>query len=96
MRSEFTHSNLQSLTRCIVTHNTDNRSAGAQRDEVREHVRSATEMHRLAPHIDYRYRRLRRDARYVAPNKLIQHNVAQHKYVTATKISQDLGSTRFS
>jgi hypothetical protein len=50
-------------------------------------------MYRLATNVNDRHRRLRRNARDVAPDKLIEHNVAEHNDLAiAHRSKQLLGS----
>ncbi len=49
----------------------------------------------FSTHIDDRNGRFGRDARDVAPNKFVEHHVAQHENVTVLKCLQDFRSTSF-
>src|SRR3954469_18702590 len=75
--SEFAQLSLQSLAWTILTDHANYRSTCTKSDEVCEHIRGAAEVNRLATHIDNRHRRFGRDARYVAPHKLVEHHVAE-------------------
>ena len=68
----------QALARPIISDDTCDGRAHAERDEVCQHIRRPAQMHRLAPHIHDRHRRFGRDARHFAPHKLVQHQVAEH------------------
>jgi hypothetical protein len=64
--------------------------------QVREDVRCAAEVNRLATHVDDGHRRFRRDSRHVAPDKLVEHHVAQHDDITIAKRVQDFSNTDLS
>src|ERR1044072_5857201 len=80
-RPELAQLSLQTIAWTISSDYANHCAACAERDEIREHVCGAAEVHRLSPHIDDRHRRLGRNTRNVAPNKLIKHHVAQHEDV---------------
>ena len=93
--SELAQTAPQTLACSVIAYHTDNRSACAERNQIRKHVCGATKMHRFTSNVDHRNRRLGRNTRDVAPDKLIEHNVAQHDDVTIAKGMENFGSASF-
>ncbi len=77
-RARFLQTGAQAFTGGIVSDYADYASSGAERDHVGKHIRRAAQMHRLAPNVDDRHRRFGRDTRDLAPDKFIEHHVAEH------------------
>src|SRR5437899_383799 len=46
-------------------------------------------MRGLSLNIDHRYRRLRRNARHIAPNELVQHYIAEHDDITLAHLMKN-------
>src|SRR5205807_439580 len=61
----------------------------SQRQQVCEHIRRAAQMRGLSLNIDHRYRRLRRNARHIAPNELVQHYIAEHNDITLAHLMKN-------
>src|SRR5207248_11777802 len=60
-----------------ISDDADDSRARAERTQVRQNVRRASEMNGLAPDVNYGDGRFRRDARHVAPHELVEHHVAE-------------------
>jgi hypothetical protein len=71
----------RSTTRCASI-------SGAERDEVARDVAGAADHHFAALAGDHRRRRLRRDARHLAVDELVEHQVAHHEHRLAGEVRE--------
>src|SRR6266550_2468256 len=78
LRTKLPQCCLNSFAGRVIADYANYATTRAQSNDIREHVRRAAEMRRLALNVDDRHWRFGRDAAYVAPNKFIQHHIAQH------------------
>ncbi len=64
----------------VVADHADEDAAGAERDQVARHIAGAADHQFAALDRDHRRRRLRRDARDLAIDELVQHQVADAEH----------------
>jgi|SRR6185369_3520328 hypothetical protein len=87
--SELAQAGSQSFAGSVVSNHTNDRPACTERYEVCEHICSAAEMYRFSTNINHRHGRLWRNPRDVAPDKFVEHYVAEHEHVSIAQSSQD-------
>src|SRR5205823_13851571 len=87
------------LPACVRPDDAEGHGAGSERPDVRRHVAGAarkTLSGVLTAHQDHGHGRLGRDARGLASQQLVQHEVAQHTDSSAAEVADNPRQTRYT
>ena len=74
----------------VIADDADNTAASAQIANVRKDIGCAAQVRRFALNVYHGHRRFRRDASDIAPDKFIEHDIAQHDDAAVARCLQNL------